>query len=92
MRPEVFIDVGATMVCTRCCFSFMGSNRCPFEPNEVCHDYFRELCALTALSLASLTRIGRSTRLDDLWFPEKANVVRDDQRRREGQLEQKQIW
>lgn len=72
MRPDVFIDVGANYGVHSLLFLVHGIETLSFEPNEVCHDYFRELCALNRVE----PRIVDAALADrrgwtDLWFPEK---------------------
>ena len=49
-RPDVFVDVGANYGTHSLLFLGAGVPTLTFEPNDTCHAYFREACALNGFA------------------------------------------
>ncbi|MFL5560252.1 MAG: FkbM family methyltransferase [Gemmatimonadaceae bacterium] len=49
-RPELFVDVGANYGTHSLLFLVAGVPALTFEPNDSCHEYFREACAASGVT------------------------------------------
>lgn len=70
MRPTVFLDIGTNYGLHSLLFLIHGIRTISFEPNALCHGYFRELCALNGVvpDLRPVA-LGRNESEVALWFP-----------------------
>lgn len=71
-RPDLFIDIGANYGTHSLLFLAHGIDVMTFEPNVLCHDYFRECCGLNHVE-ARIEPVALSDRegFAELWYPEK---------------------
>lgn len=69
-RPALFVDIGANYGTHSLLFLAAGVPTLTFEPNDTCHEYFREACALTgAASDLQPLALGQAPGHVDLYFP-----------------------
>ena len=69
-RPAFFVDIGANYGTHSLLFLAAGVPTLTFEPNDTCHEYFREACALTGVvSDLQPLALGQSPGHVDLYFP-----------------------
>lgn len=72
MRPELFIDIGASYGTHSLLFLVHRIEAITFEPNVLCHEYFRGICALNGVeSRIESVALGDSDGSVDLCYPEK---------------------
>lgn len=69
--PDLFLDVGANYGLHSLLFLVHGVRTVSFEPNDSCHDYFREVCRLNGVQpTIEAVALGEHPGVVDLVFPE----------------------
>ena len=97
-RPDLFIDVGANYGTHSLIFLVAGVSTLTFEPNDTCHEYFREACALNGVTPdLQPVALGDAPGELDLYFPPDQTWLGTsephliERLRREGRLETRHV-
>ena len=71
-KPNLFIDIGANYGTHSLLFLVHGIRTITFEPNSLCHDYFRKMCKLNQVTPKLETvALGRSHGYVELAYPKR---------------------
>ncbi len=98
LRPDLFVDVGANYGTHSLLFLTAGVRTITFEPNETCHEYFREACSLNRVTprLEAVALGDAPGEVELLFPPDQTWLGTTDPRvverlRREGKLESRWV-
>jgi FkbM family methyltransferase len=70
--PDLFVDIGGNYGTHSLLFLVCGGEALTFEPNQACHEYIREVCALNGVRPRLLhAALGAEVGELDLHFPER---------------------
>lgn len=71
-RPDLFVDVGANYGTHSLIFLVQGIETITFEPNGLCHEYFREACDLNGVKpQLEAVALGEADGVVELHYPER---------------------